>query len=168
MSAEAIIRKFNLMPHPEGGYFTETYRASEEIAASAVPERFDGNRSHSTAILFLLQAGDISQLHRIKSDEVWHFYAGDPLHLFEVTPDGTVLETILGTDYAQGHVPQYVVKAGHYFGGFSSGTYSFVGCTVSPGFDFADFEFADHEALLASFPAARSVIKRLSPVLNSD
>lgn len=163
MTAQDIIQKFNLKPHPEGGYFTETYRASELISSEALPERFCGDRSHGTAILFLLQKGYISQLHRIKSDEIWHFYAGDPLHLFEITPDGKVIETILGNEYSVGQLPQYVVKAGHYFGGFSSGAYSFVGCTVSPGFDFADFEFANYDALLQSFPDARSVIDRLSP-----
>lgn len=163
MSIQNIIQTFALKPHPEGGYFAETYRASEDIAAAALPDRFGGDRSCGTAILFLLRAGDISRLHRIKSDEVWHFHTGDPLRLFEITPQGAVIETVLGSDYTQGHLPQYVVKAGHYFGGFSSGAYSFVGCTVSPGFDFADFEFADCAALSEAFPAARSVIKRLSP-----
>ena len=152
-----------MRPHPEGGHYAETYRSSEGIKADALPARFDGERSHSTAILFLLQKGDISQLHRIKSDEAWHFYAGDPLYLFEITPSGDVIETILGTDYLQGQVPQYVVKAGNYFGGYSIGKFSFVGCTVAPGFDFADFEFGYRADLLQAFPNAKTVIEKLTP-----
>ena len=163
MTASDIIRQFDLKPHPEGGYYCETYRSSEMIPSQALPKRFNGDRTHSTAILFLLQKGDISKLHSIQSDEVWHFYAGDPLHLFEITPEGNVIETILGTDYSVGQIPQYVVKAGHYFGGFSSGTYSFVGCTVAPGFDFSDFAFADRQTLLDLFPNTYSVINRLLP-----
>jgi predicted cupin superfamily sugar epimerase len=162
--AAYLVRSLGLTPHPEGGYFRETYRAADTIAAAALPAGFAGPRAVSTAIYYLLEAGQCSRLHRIRSDEVWHFYAGDPLVVAEIAPDGTLRETRLGSDIARGCRPQHVVPAGAWFGSYPApgSRFCLVGCTVAPGFDFADFELADRAALLRSFPAHRALIERLT------
>jgi predicted cupin superfamily sugar epimerase len=158
MNAADLVRELGLQPHPEGGYFRETYRAAETI--SALPRRFAGARSISTAIYFLLEAGQCSHLHRIRSDEVWHFYAGDPLLVVEIDPAGALKTTRLG----QGGTFQHMVPAGAWFGATlaDGGQFALVGCTVAPGFDFADFELADRAALLAEYPAHQDWIRRLT------
>jgi len=139
MTANEWIERLGLLPHPEGGWFKEVYRSSEQIAEDALPERFGGGRSFSTAIYFLLNAGEVSRLHRIRQDEVWHFYDGDALHLHRIRPDGEHIEHLVGR--SGGALPMAVVPAGDYFGAEVAGDgYSLVGCTVAPGFDFADFE----------------------------
>jgi predicted cupin superfamily sugar epimerase len=157
-----IVNRLELAPHPEGGYFRETYRASESLGA--LPRRFNGARSISTAIYFLLEAGQCSHLHRIRSDEVWHFYAGDPLIVVEIDAAGSLKTTRLGGDLAAGAVYQHVVPAGVWFGAIPAdgGRFSLVGCTVAPGFDFADFELADREKLLAEYPGLQDWICRLT------
>jgi predicted cupin superfamily sugar epimerase len=168
LDAAALIARLRLQPHPEGGYFRETYRAAELVAAVGLPARFGGARACSTAIYYLLEAGQRSRLHRIKSDEVWHFYAGDPLVVVELGADGALTETRLGLDLAGGAVPQHVVPAGTWFGAHPAAVpgggsrFSLVGCTVAPGFDFADFELARREALLAAFPQHREQVLRLT------
>jgi len=159
------VAQLQLAPHPEGGYFRETYRASETIARAALPERFAGDRAHSTAIYFYLPDGQTSTLHRIAADEVWHFYSGAPLTIVEVHPDFGVRETVLGVDLASGQRPQYVVAAGVWFGAIADRGDCLVGCTVAPGFDFADFELGDRaalRALMAAHPGAGDVIDRLT------
>jgi predicted cupin superfamily sugar epimerase len=164
MDAATIIDRLKLAPHPEGGYFRETYRASESVAASALPRRFNGERSISTAIYFLLEAGQRSHLHRIRSDEVWHFYAGDPLIVVEIDAAGTLTTTRLGSDLGAGAVFQHVVPAGSWFGATPAedGRFTLVGCTVAPGFDFADFELAERAALVAEYPGHQAWIRRLT------
>src|SRR6185369_5758090 len=117
-------------------YYRETYRAAGQIQVPGIA----GSRNVSTAIYYLLAAGDRSMLHRIKSDEAWHFYAGDPLLIVSLSPDGTLLETRLGNNVAQGETPQHIVPAGHWFGACPAegSAFALVGCTVAPGFDFAD------------------------------
>jgi predicted cupin superfamily sugar epimerase len=169
MNAADLVRRLGLLPHPEGGYFRETYRASESVAASALPRRFNGERSISTAIYFLLEAGQRSHLHRIRSDEVWHFYAGDPLLVVEIDAAGVLETTQLGGDLGAGAVFQHVVPAGRWFGAipaeggrFAPMGFTLVGCTVAPGFDFADFELGEKAALLAAFPRHGAWIDRLT------
>lgn len=149
-----LIDRYALQQHPEGGWFAETYRAGTMVDTP------NGPRSASTAILFLLPAGNSSHLHRIASDEVWHFHEGGPLLIHELR-DGEVHITRLSADD-----PQHVVPAGTWFGARPApGTnYAFVGCTVAPGFDFADFELAGREALMSEGDwsrAAQDVIKAL-------
>ncbi len=161
LSSESIIQKYNLQPHPEGGFYAETYRSPEVIVHSALPDRFNGDRAFSTAIYFLLPSGALSALHRIHSDEVWHFYAGDPLELLMITPEGEASTIIIGNDPQQGQHFQFVVPAGYWFASrcsVPSGGYSFVGCTVSPGFDFADFEMAKRQELSQRFTQHSSLI----------
>lgn len=163
-SAETLIRKLDLQRHPEGGWYRETYRATEMIPASALPNRFIGARSFCTAICFLLQKGDVSAFHRIKSDELWHFYSGAGLtvHVFSRQGEYRVLK--LGSDLAAGESFQAVVPAGCWFGAEISGEgeFSLVGCTVAPGFDFADFEMANRESLMQQFPMHGELIWRLT------
>ncbi|WP_234736535.1 cupin domain-containing protein [Tellurirhabdus bombi] len=158
------IEKYNMQPHPEGGYYAETYRAAETIPQGALPARFSGDRSFSTAIYFLLEAHHVSALHRIQADEVWHFYAGGPLNVYVIDPTGEQQLIRLGANPDQGEVFQAVVPAGCWFGSKpAEGTaYSLVGCTVAPGFDFADFELAERASLLKTYPHCHEVIRLLT------
>ncbi len=159
------VEKYGMQPHPEGGYFVETYRAAEQIPHEVLPGRFAGSRAFSTAIYFLLEGHHFSALHRIQADEVWHFYAGDPLEVFVFYPEGGALEIIrLGPDPDTDEVFQAVVPAGAWFGSrpVVGAAYSLVGCTVAPGFDFADFELAERGKLLADFPQHEAVIVGLT------
>ena len=152
-----------MQPHPEGGYFAETYRAAERIPQSALPGRFSGDRAFSTAIYFLLESHHVSALHRIQSDEVWHFYAGGPLEVFVISPTGSLTVIRLGNNPERGEVFQAVVPAGCWFGSKPApgSAYALVGCTVAPGFDFADFELAEPDMMVAEFPQHRDVIDLL-------
>ena len=160
MNADELIKKLDLQPHPEGGFFRETYRSNESIPAAALPERFNGSRDFSTAIYFLLKTGDYSAFHRIRSDEVWHFYDGDPCLVHIIDQQGS-LKTV---SLARGNY-QYMVAAGCWFASEpeqGKKGYSLVGCTVAPGFDFADFEMAESDVLAEEFPQHEELIKRLS------
>jgi uncharacterized protein len=163
-TVEQLVRRLQLARHPEGGWFRESYRSSQVVSATSLPERFGGVRSYCTSIYFLLERGDISALHRIKSDEIWHFYAGATLTVQVITPEGAHLEMRLGSDLASGASFQAVVPAGCWFGAEVSGTgdYSLVGCTVAPGFDFADFEMGERDELLRHYPAHAEMIRRLT------
>ena len=160
-----LIRLYKLEPHPEGGYFRESYRSDMTIPAGALGSAFGGARNCSTAIYFLLPEGSKSALHRIKSDEVWHFYLGGPLTLAQILPDGRTEYSTLGPDIKAGHKFQHVVPAGCWFGAYTEpgSGFSFAGCTVAPGFDFSDFELAVQEKLLKQFPRAANIIKKLTP-----
>ncbi|GAB2554180.1 cupin domain-containing protein [Spirosoma aerophilum] len=164
MTAAYYVRAFHMQPHPEGGYFAETYRSAETIPQAALPGRFGGVRSFGTAIYFLLESHHVSALHRIASDEVWHFYAGGALEIFVIRPTGELTVIRLGNNPEKGEVFQAVVPAGCWFGSAPAAgvDFSLVGCTVAPGFDFADFEMASRETLLTEFPQHREVIERLS------
>lgn len=150
---EMVIEKLNMLAHPEGGYYVETYRSTESVQ----PSDRRGSRSASTGILFLLGQGDVSHLHRIKSDEMWHFHQGAPFTVFELDETTqTIRLTQLGHNIFKGEQLQYVVKANTWFGAYltdPTAEYGLVGCTVAPGFDFADFELANRDHLLQSFPA---------------
>lgn len=133
MDADRIIAELDLVPHPEGGCFRETFRDPE-------PE---GGRAHATAIYFLLRAGEVSRWHRVDAAEVWHWYAGAPLELATAAPDGNAKTTLrLGPNVLDGERPQGVVPKGHWQQARSLGAWTLVGCTVAPGFEFAGFELA--------------------------
>ncbi|MSP89505.1 MAG: cupin domain-containing protein [Alphaproteobacteria bacterium] len=133
MSADDVTAALGLVPHPEGGYFRETYRHKPG----------DGGRGAKTAIYYLLRAGEVSRWHRVRdADEIWHFYAGAALRL-EISPEGrTVAAHLLGPDIAAGHRPQILVPRGHWQSARCLGDWTLVGCTVAPAFDFAGFEMA--------------------------
>ena len=163
-SAAFWIERLALLPHPEGGHYRESYRATERIPGPALPGRYGGARVSSTAIYFLLRAGEVSALHRIRSDELWHFYAGGPLAVSVIDQEGTRRDLTLGPDPDAGQLFQAMVPAGAWFGAaVCPGTaYALVGCTVAPGFEFADFELADRSALTRRYPQHAALIERLA------
>lgn len=158
------IRVLGLLPHPEGGFYRETHRDDLALDADALPSRFGGPRSASTAIYYLLRRGDFSAFHRIASDEVWHHYAGARLTVHVLHADGRHEAIALGKDLAAGERPQAVVPAGAWFGSRieGPGEYALVGCTVAPGFDFADFEMATRDVLLALAPESADLVRELT------
>ena len=161
-TAEEWANALELLPHPEGGWYRETWRAAETIPHGALPAVFGGDRSAGTCIYFLLRGGLPSRLHRIASDEIWHWYQGAPLSVHVLGDDGNCQELRLGPDPSAGQTFQAVVRAGAWFGAESQGDWSLCGCTVSPGFDFADFELGDRTDLLARFPSHRELVERLT------
>ena len=161
---DELIRRFDLKPHPEGGFFSETYRSVDSV------RRDDGStqtRSASTAIYYLLCDGAHSAWHRIKSDEVWHFYAGEPLNVHVLDEAGRLITHTLGNALTHPDaVFQAVVPAGLWFAAECAdpATFALVGCTVAPGFEFSEFELADVEALKTRHPQHAAFIERLGPV----
>lgn len=158
---EELIQSYGLSAHPEGGYYKETYRSGEVISQDALPHRFGGSRLFSTAIYFLLLKGNFSAFHRIKSDECWHFYEGDALLIHVLDPQQGYSLIRLGRDVQAGEVYQAVVPAGCWFASETQGAYSLVGCTVAPGFDFADFELAQARTLAEAYPVQELLVRRL-------
>lgn len=162
--AQTWIDRLALEPHPEGGYYRETYRAETSLSAGALPDRFDGARDAAALIYFLLPGDRYSALHRIRQDEAWHFYAGAPLTLHQIAPDGTYTTCTLGRAVEAGQHLHAVVPAGTWFGATvtDEARYALAGCTTAPAFDFADFELADRAALLEAHPEHRAVVERLT------
>ncbi len=160
------IEKLQLEAHPEGGYFRQTYRADVIIEKTALPASYSGDRAVSTAIYFLLEGKNFSAFHRLRSDEMWHFYAGDPLVVHVIGPEGKYSTILLGSDPEAGQVFQAVVKAGCWFASHVADWkgWALVGCTVAPGFDFEDFELGKREELVAKYPQHGEVIERLTRV----
>lgn len=158
------IKKLNLQVYPKGGSFREIYRAAESIPAEALPERFAGPHVYATSIFFLLEGDQFSPLHRLKADEIWHFYAGNGLTIHMFHPDGSYSCAALGPDPDQGQAFQVIVPAGCWFGATldQPGSYCLAGCTVAPGFDASDFEPAERQALIELYPAHQAMIERLT------
>jgi predicted cupin superfamily sugar epimerase len=161
--AQFWIDHLQLTAHPEGGFYKETYRSKEYISMSGLPERFSGVRNFSTAIYFLLRGEDKSKFHRIKSDELWHYHAGDSLMIY-VLEDHQLKTLRLGPNTDQGDSLQIVIPSGCWFGAKTEqpDSYTLSGCTVAPGFDFRDFELANRKLLMTEYPAYRQVIEMLT------
>ncbi|HMU46296.1 MAG TPA: cupin domain-containing protein [Chitinophagaceae bacterium] len=164
ITAGLLKEKFGLVKHPEGGYYTQTYKSVDKISDKCLPGRFSGDRFIATAIYFLLEAGDFSAFHRIKSDECWHFYTGHSLIIYQIDQAGEMQTISLGNNLERGDVFQFVVPAGCWFASepASHSEFSFVGCTVSPGFDFEDFELASAANLGREYPMHSGIINRLT------
>jgi predicted cupin superfamily sugar epimerase len=159
------IEKLQLQKHIEGGAFREVYRSTLIISQRNLPDTFNGNRNCSTSIYFLLENGQYSAFHRIASDELWHFYSGDALTIYEIeATSGELVTHTLGNNPEKGEVFQTAVKAGNWFGSalINGGKYALVGCTVSPGFDFADFELAQRTELIQQYPQHVNLITTLT------
>jgi predicted cupin superfamily sugar epimerase len=158
------IEKLQLDPHPEGGYFRQTYRSEMVIAREALPSEFSGARAVSTAIYFLLDGKNFSAFHRLRSDEIWHFYAGEPLIVHVIDAGGKYSRILLGSKPEAGQILQAVIRAGCWFASHVADWNSFVvvGCTVAPGFDFEDFEMGRRAELGAQYPQHRELIQRLT------
>ncbi|MBN9295907.1 MAG: cupin domain-containing protein [Filimonas sp.] len=163
MDAQSLAAFYQLQPHPEGGYYRETYRSHLTLPANSLPADFNGERNSSTAIYFLLEQGNFSAFHRIKSDEVWHFYAGQALLVYVIHPEGWLEIIRLGNNIGNGEQFQAVVPAGCWFASMPAPAtaFSFVGCTVAPGFDFHDFELAYADVLAKEYPQHESLIRQL-------
>jgi predicted cupin superfamily sugar epimerase len=162
--AEQWIKTLQLQPHPEGGWFCEIYRANGTILQQSLPSRFSGDRHFSTAIFFLLNETDFSAFHRIKQDELWHFYDGASLTIHMIDPTGEYSAVKLGRNIQAGEALVAVVNAGWLFGATvnDSRSYALVGCTVAPGFDFDDFEMPNRTQLLEQYPQHRDIIEKLT------
>jgi predicted cupin superfamily sugar epimerase len=158
------IEKLQLTPHVEGGAYRETYRSALSVARASLPLFFQGDRNISTAIYFLLEQGQFSAFHRIASDELWHFYYGDRLLIHEIGHSGALTTHRLGNDPQKGELFQTTIRAGSWFASVpdKGSEYSLAGCTVSPGFDFAEFELAGKAALSERYPMHRELIRRFS------
>jgi predicted cupin superfamily sugar epimerase len=165
VNAQQIIDRLGMAPHPEeGGYFVETYRCEESIPRKALPDRYHGKRSFGTAIFYLLTPEAFSQLHRLESDEIFHFYLGDPVTMLQLRPDGSSEVLTLGQDILNGEQLQVVVPRGTWQGSFlnEGGEYALLGCTVAPGFDYADYETGSRGDLLKEYPEQEELIVRLT------
>jgi predicted cupin superfamily sugar epimerase len=168
ITADQIKALLNLKPHPaEGGYFVETYRSYEYIREDALPDRYKGARPYGTAIYYLLTPETFSAVHRLQSDEIFHFYMGDPVEMLQLLPDGSGRVLILGPDILNGMQPQVIVPRNVWQGArlLQSGRLALIGTTVSPGFEFMDYEFGHRHQLVESYPKFRDLIVALTRAL---
>ena len=158
VDAEARIRALRLAAHPEGGWFREVYRSPERVGRDGLPERFSGSRSLATSILYLLAAGERSHFHRLRADEVWCHHAGGAVHL-HLLGHGGARTLVVGAD-----TPQAIVPHGSWFAAEPEpgAAFALVGCFVTPGFEYGDFELAERGALLAEFPDQRSLVTKFT------
>lgn len=156
--------KLQLISHVEGGAFKETYRAGLTFSQQVLTPEHKGNRNAATGIYFLLEYREFSAFHRIASDEMWHHYDGTSLYIYEITVDGELLIHKLGLNIESGEQPQIVIPAGSWFASRVEvyGGYCLCGCTVSPGFDFADFELAEKSVLQQQYPQHAEIISQLT------
>lgn len=165
MTAREIIELLDLKPLPqEGGYYCETYRSREHVRSEALHDRYGSRRHHATAIYYLLTADTFSALHRVKSDEIFHFYTGDPVEMFQIAPDGSGETMVIGADLAAGMRPQVIVPNGVWQGSrlLPGGSFALMGCTVAPGFEFTDYEHGDRAKLIEEYPQFKKQILELT------
>jgi len=157
MTAEEVKQLLRLEPLPfEGGFFRETYRSRWQVSAEYLPDGFRGSRSIGTAIYYMITEDSFSALHRLPGSEAFHFYAGDPVIMLQLLPDGTSLSITMGNDLLSGHQPQVIVR-GQVWQGCRlapGGKWALMGTTMSPGFDRADYETGDRAQLTAQYPGA--------------
>jgi hypothetical protein len=165
LTVEALRRILGLTPHPvEGGYFVETYRSEERLPATGLPSRYGAPRALGTAIYYLLTPDTFSALHRLASDEIFHFYLGDPVEMLQLHPDGSHQVLLIGPDLEAGQRPQVIVPRHVWQGArlIPGGRYALLGTTVAPAFDYADYEPAPRATLLTTHPAAQALILALT------
>ena len=161
-NAQYWIDKLQLTAHVEGGAFAEVYRSAMVLPAEALTTAHKGDRNAMTSIYFLLQHGEFSAFHRIASDELWHFYDGGTLYIYEIGHEGSLTKHVLGN--GERALPFAVIKAGSWFASRveDEGQYVLCGCTVAPGFDFADFELAERGELQKQYPQHAKLIGQLT------
>ena len=165
MDANYIIERLGLMPVPEeGGYYRETYRSAEKIPHGALPAHYTAERDFSSAIYYLITADSFSALHRLKTDEIFHFYLGDPVLMLKLHPDGRGETITLGNDLAEGHQPQCIVTGGTWQGMklLDGGRFALMGTTMAPAFDFRDFEKGKRSVLIEKYPGYAQLIESLT------
>lgn len=163
-NAQFWIKHLKLAQHPEGGYYREVYRSDEIVNKKGLPNRYSSFRSFSTSIYFLLESNRFSAFHRIKSDETWHFYEGSPLLLYIILTNGKLITVRLGQNPENKELFQFTVPKGSWFAAHpnSPDSFSLLGCTVAPGFDFDDFEMGEKTYLLKKFPSCSELINRFT------
>ncbi len=163
-NAQTLIERLSLQPHPEGGYYRETYRSSERIEHDALPRRYNGARSFGTAVYYLLSAETFSAIHRVNTDEVWHFYCGDSVEILQLSPSGSGRLTTLGINIEGGMQPQVVVPRETWQGArlVEGGEYALLGTTLAPGFEFTDFQLGCRDELLSAYPSFKDAIVTLT------
>jgi len=169
MTAADIKRILNLQPHPrEGGWYTRTYESPDLIAPTQFPDaRYTGPRHTSTAIYYLLEPDTFSEMHLLQSDEIFHHYLGDPVEMLQLHPDGHTETHIIGKDLAANHRPQLTVPHGVWQGSRllspdTPNAFALLGCTVSPGFDFADYQAIPRADLITRWPTEAQRITQLT------
>lgn len=170
MTAAEVKRLLGLEPHPrEGGWFRRTYTSGAILPASVFagtpePAQYNGPRRLATAIYYLLEPHNFSEMHRLASDEIFHHYAGGPVEMLQLWPGGRIEQIVLGKDLAAGHRPQVLIPRGVWQGArlCNGSDWALLGCTVHPGFDYSDYESGTRAELLAGWPAATSLIKSLT------
>ena len=164
MNAEQIKQQLGLVAHPEGGFYIQTYKAGETVARESLPARYSGSRATGTCIYYLLEPGTFSELHRLKSDEIFHFYLGDPVEQLQLLPDGSSRIVRIGSDLAGGQRPQEIVRKDVWQGSrlLPGGNFALLGCSVAPGFEFDDYESGTRESLIQQYPAQRDLITALT------
>jgi uncharacterized protein len=158
------VSKLDLLPHPEGGYFKPTFESEESTSDNELSVNYDGKRKLYTSIYFLLSSNDVSHFHRLKSDELWYYHAGSPLTVHVIHENGEYEEMRVGMNLEQGERPQILVKKNSIFGSsvMEKDTCSLVGCMVSPGFEFQDFELFTQDELLERYPQHKEIIMKLA------
>jgi uncharacterized protein len=166
MTANEVKELLGLVPHPrEGGWYVRTYEAQERVAAEAFADgRYPGARLTGTAIYYLLEPDTFSEMHRLKSDELFHFYAGDAVEMLQLTEGGAAKVIVIGNDLAAGQRPQVLAPRGVWQGSrlLRGGAWALLGCTVSPGFEFEDYEAGGREELCAGWPEWAGAIRALT------
>lgn len=164
LTAEEIAGKLGLVPHPEGGFYREIYRSEEKIPYQALPDRYRDDKSFATSIYYLITKDTFSAMHRLKSDELVHFYLGVEALIAMMYPNGKVQKMVLGNDITQGDRPQILIPRGVWFGirVTGPGDYTLTGITVAPGFGFDDFELGKREELISLYPQHSELIKQFT------
>jgi uncharacterized protein len=164
MNGEYWIKKLNLQKHPEGGYYRENYRCQDIINQDKLLTRYNDSRNSSTAIYYLLLKEEFSAFHRLKSDEIFHFYSGSTLIIDMIDNKGKYYQFKLGNNPDKNEFLQLVIPHGCWFASHvsESNSYSLIGCTVSPGFDFADFSLGNREELISSYPDFIEIITKFT------
>lgn len=162
--AQYYVSKLGLEPHPEGGFYKRTFASEEQVTDEELSVTYEGKRKLYTSIYFLLTTEDVSHFHRLKSDELWYYHAGSSLTVHILHEDGTYEEIKLGLNLEQGEVPQALVPKNSIFGSsvMEEDAFSLVGCMVSPGFEFRDFEMFTQAELLAKYPQHEEIIMKLA------
>jgi len=159
-SSNYWIEKLGLTQHPEGGYYREIYSSIDYVDGALLSGQYHGKRNLSTSIYFLLSSSDISHFHRLRSDEIWYFHYGSPVLIHTLDTKGKYHITVLGCNIDKEEVPQVIIPAGTIFGAEvkNDNSYSLVGCMVSPGFSFDDFELMDRKLLIGKYPEYKELI----------
>lgn len=163
-NANTWIKKLKLLPHPEGGYYRELYRSKEIITKDALPTRYNASRNFATSIYYLLKGKQFSAWHKIKSDEIWHHYDGCAITIHTVRDNRIYQKLVLGKNVENGEIPQVVIPYSVWFAAElnDKSSFSLIGCSVAPGFDFNDFELGVEDELIQQFPDHKDLIKKFS------